>query len=292
MEQLKFYSKNRYTPVLINHKISNSYYDFFTSNLNNKMLYKTALKFTNYRSRDSKIKLNPLIYTIKNNLDCKSNYILEYGNNYDSGGYHTLFYLSLYENLFEVVLKSIKYLDLDAKNSSRIPFNLIQRGSVENLKLFYDKTSTPVDLRIEGITPLMYASSLGRKKHVECLLNKGASVNSVDVNGFNSAFFASCNGHIRILSCLYNTQIDCIEKRDVHGSSPLDWAIVFESNSCISFLKRLNCSKNKLPDLTDLRCKNIHDFNKLYEDCSTNISGYKYIMHGVKSKNILNNIFN
>jgi ankyrin repeat protein len=75
-----------------------------------------------------------------------------------------------------------------------------------------------------GLTPLMYAASLGRARAARVLIERGARVDSVSVSGASALHFAALTGNEETIALLVRAGADP-NARDARGWTPLMYAV-------------------------------------------------------------------
>ena len=88
---------------------------------------------------------------------------------------------------------------------------------------------------VDGVTPLMIASSLGRKHVVKQLLDAGANPNAAAVEGGTALYFASLGGFSEIVTLLLRAGAN--PNATFQGHTPLDAAMV-NKHANVEFLLR------------------------------------------------------
>ena len=92
-------------------------------------------------------------------------------------------------------------------------------------------------IRIFTFTPLQFCAENGKSEIVQLLLPL-SDINKGDEDDWTALHFAACHGHLSIVSLLLSQEGIDINKKNIFGSTPLDYARAMNHRSVESELKR------------------------------------------------------
>lgn len=128
-------------------------------------------------------------------------------------------HIALYDQKTDIALLLIKrgaHLDLDEHGFSALHLvagrggnKKVLRKLSQNVELLHQRTDDG-----EGVTPLHYAAQEGKSKKVQLLLEAGAEVDAVGLDGFTPLYLAVGNNHPKAVKVLLKAGAD-IEAENV-----------------------------------------------------------------------------
>ena len=115
-------------------------------------------------------------------------------------------------------------------------FESILAGSIAQAEELLAAGISPAAYTSQGITPLMLASSKGKRGMVRLLLKYDANVGDTDNKGATALMYSSAAGHRSIARMLvkYGARVN---RRDANGKTAFDYAIINSHTKVGDFLK-------------------------------------------------------
>jgi len=114
-----------------------------------------------------------------------------------------------------------------------------QGGHVEVLKFLREKGADLQARDFGGSTPFLEAARGGRLASIEYLSSVGKDVcdiSVIDSQGWNALHAAACYGYLDCVQCLVQKKFP-VDKKDVDGKTPLDWARDCDRVEVVKFLE-------------------------------------------------------
>ncbi len=115
-------------------------------------------------------------------------------------------------------------------------FEAVSDGNTEQAEELLSSGISPATATIEGITPLMMASSKGKRSMVRLLLKHNANVRAVDQSGATALMYGSAAGNRSIARLLIKNGAQ-VNRRDDNGKTAFDYAIINSHTKVGDFLK-------------------------------------------------------
>ena len=101
-------------------------------------------------------------------------------------------------------------------NAPRFTIGRLSSLDPERKKISKEELTVPENL--DFTMQLLFMSCKGDVKGVEDLLNEGADVNSIDLDGRTALHIAACEGHVEVVRLLLGRKAN-IDARDRWGST-------------------------------------------------------------------------
>lgn len=142
----------------------------------------------------------------------------------------------------EGLVKDVLAPNLVKQNNVQDIFSLIEKNDIAQLSTAI--TSSNINTKKDGLTPLMFANKLKNLEAVKLLVSKGADLEAKGTQYESTVLIqASEQENIEIMKYLVENKAD-IEALDVDGGSPLDCAGFEGKTESIKYLVSVGANKN------------------------------------------------
>ena len=122
----------------------------------------------------------------------------------------------------------------DPRSINKNFFKAIKKGSIEKAREFLNKGAL-IDIRENGLTPLMHAAQNGRTALAIFLVNRGAQINPQKMYSLTALHLAAKKGHKDIVAFLLS-QSAHVNVQDKQGSTPLHLAAQAGNEEVVALL--------------------------------------------------------
>lgn len=132
--------------------------------------------------------------------------------------------------------------------SNNIETRFLEAASNGDYPVVVDCIKKGVDINTatwDGVTALMYATSIGHRSMVKLLLDKGAKVNAQPYNGFTALITASKYGYTDIAEMLITDSAD-VNMSDLNKATALHYACLYNNDTIAFMLLNAGANPDKL----------------------------------------------
>lgn len=121
------------------------------------------------------------------------------------------------------LLKNGANINLVNKRGETALCFIATEGSIERMEFLIENGA---NVNAGHVTPLMYASAMGKDLVVDFLIKKGANINALDERGTSALIYALQEGQLKIAKLLIKHGVN-INHKDNHGLTPFCGCIVY-----------------------------------------------------------------
>lgn len=189
-----------------------------------------------------------LVFTVGRGFEKCTGVILEFMNHTDSGGEEYM-RRALLEGLDKAPLGTSTQLlqacpEILDSETTKIAFRrALDQGRLKIVQLLLEY-GAPLDVDLDGFTPLHIAASNGFTQGVEYLLSKGAGIDSIDFRGATPLIYACFNQHSDVAKLLLNRGADT--RLSMTHDPRKDWSALEAAHRCPEIIEMLT---NNSPQL-------------------------------------------